>query len=266
METIFKKIYKTTDYSKFHFYPYNRDIDRGHVENLKKSILRDNRMHLEEIIVVQKEDKFFIHDGQHRFIVCKELKLPVIFAINEKPTEISMIDSQIHLNWSLKDCLKYYCVKEFPEYLKFKSIMETQKIPFHAFFALLGTHKFENSKLFRQGNLKVPQKAESFARNSLDARESIVEKYGAGPEGGQKLYRRDFLLALYWFYKNYPECSNKLFNSLKDSFSKISAKATQEDYEKECIKLYNLVAGRKKGLTHPVDEAKKNGKNITNSD
>lgn len=64
---------KTYDYNMFKFLEYNREID--HEKNIEKSFLEIGELPI-PIIVNEKNE---IIDGQHRFMVCKKLNLPVFY-------------------------------------------------------------------------------------------------------------------------------------------------------------------------------------------
>ena len=67
---------ETKDYGKFTFLTANRPIHRGHVNKLKKSLTEYGFLDSQPITVTPD---FRIIDGQHRFIACKEMGLPVKF-------------------------------------------------------------------------------------------------------------------------------------------------------------------------------------------
>ena len=60
-------IYETRDYKAFSFITGNRNINKSHLEKLRKSMME---MLIPIPIVVN--EKLQIIDGQHRYMICKE--------------------------------------------------------------------------------------------------------------------------------------------------------------------------------------------------
>lgn len=68
-------VHVTMDYGKFRFIDGNRDVT--HLTNLRKSI-KNHGWYRQPILV---NERFEIIEGQHRFMVCKELELPIEYII-----------------------------------------------------------------------------------------------------------------------------------------------------------------------------------------
>lgn len=66
----------TYDYDKFKFYEHNR-VPKSYA-TLKKSIKENDMTSSQRILV---DEDYYIIDGQHRFLVCKELGLPIYYSI-----------------------------------------------------------------------------------------------------------------------------------------------------------------------------------------
>lgn len=258
MTTSYQKIHQETNYSKFHFFEENRKVRSCHVNKLKESIVKDNRMHLHPIICVKTDVGMAIIDGQHRYEACKSLNIPVHYVINENPDDISMIDDQISLQWKFEDYLKYYICKEYPNYIKVKEIMDKYNMPLGVITVMMGTQKTSNGKLFREGKLEVSKKVESFFSHIHLYYEKIKKEY---PKTNQVLYRRNFLHALFWFFRKYGiETFEKVMEKLAAYIESFDYQGSREYYEKELIKTYNKVKGKGVGLIHPSDELKKKTK------
>ena len=88
-----KKIYTTrtinltTDYSSIELMStINRKIKIANVNNIKRSILKNDLTASNPIIVFRnpkKKGKFLVIDGQHRLTACIELGLPIYYVIDE---------------------------------------------------------------------------------------------------------------------------------------------------------------------------------------
>ena len=70
---------QTTDYKKFKIIQGNRALREFHVEYLKKSIMKDNLLYLNPILV---NSDYYVFDGQHRLKVAEDLNLPIFYTIN----------------------------------------------------------------------------------------------------------------------------------------------------------------------------------------
>lgn len=117
----------TTNYEIFKILNYNRPVVPYHVNNLKKSILKQNLLHLKPIIV---NNKMEVIDGQHRLQAAKELGLEVYY-IMENTADVGLLPSlnTNMKNWILPDFHRVY-VKEMqlPEYLKFDEFMKKHNL------------------------------------------------------------------------------------------------------------------------------------------
>lgn len=89
---------KTNDYGKFKFIDGNRDVDK--TASLKKSI-KENGWYRQPILV---NKRFEIIEGQHRFVVCKELRLPIEYIVQEglKAKDCAPLNVG-RRNWAIKD-------------------------------------------------------------------------------------------------------------------------------------------------------------------
>ena len=250
------QIHTTTDYTKFSFFPENRNIRPRHVEKLIKVLRHENRMHLHPIIVQQIGDNLFVKDGQHRYEACKSLNIPIHYLLDDSVKKDTMILDQTQESWDLQDRLHYYVTLGHEEYIKFSSLMKNYEIPFSTLFALLGAHKFQHGKAFKGGTLKVNYKIEAFVMDTHKMRKHVTNQY---PLKKYVLNRRDFICSLYWFYKRYePNRFNHLLEQLVNKICDVPEKASRNTYEHFLINLCNSVKGGfKTHLMHPETLAKK---------
>ena len=70
---------ETMDYSLFKFFESNREVRPSKIKDLKESITAFGYLPNSLILV---DTNFFIIDGQHRFLACLALKLPIKYAIS----------------------------------------------------------------------------------------------------------------------------------------------------------------------------------------
>jgi hypothetical protein len=98
---IIKNGMKTLNYELFKIIETNRPTVEGHVNAIAKSI--ENNGYIEAYPILVNEE-FGIIDGQHRFLACKKLNLPIVFTQIAGHTEKLMIDlNTTSTNWHLLD-------------------------------------------------------------------------------------------------------------------------------------------------------------------
>ena len=118
---------KTTNYEQFKLIRTNREIQNGLVARLKQSIQKIGYIEARPILV---NDKMEIIDGQNRFVACKELGIPIVYAVHRNGTSDNKIIAELNKNqliWRLGDFIhhfaeqgvKYHCVvRDFEEKYK----------------------------------------------------------------------------------------------------------------------------------------------------
>jgi len=97
-------VFVVYDYDVFKTTEGNRNINRLHVERLKKSM---SEYYLVSPIIVN--ENYEIIDGQHRFVAAKELGLPIYFICNHGYglPEVQRLN-QVFRAWSVDDFLEGY--------------------------------------------------------------------------------------------------------------------------------------------------------------
>jgi hypothetical protein len=73
-------IQQTRDYSLFTLLHGNRKLQKNHVNKITMSIDQKNLMDVSPIVV---NEKYEIIDGQHRFMACHNLGIPVTYIMKE---------------------------------------------------------------------------------------------------------------------------------------------------------------------------------------
>jgi hypothetical protein len=111
----------TTDYSRFKFDPLNRSVKKKKLNKLKMSIQRTNG-NLQSVLIDANGN---IIDGQHRFVVCKMLGLPVKYEIKENGYSAEDIIEMNNnsSNWIPGDYAEHHAKQGNPNYqifLKYK--------------------------------------------------------------------------------------------------------------------------------------------------
>lgn len=113
---------ETNDYGKFDFFNQNRPISQGLVERLKKSIHEVGYINGRPVLV---NSRFLILDGQHRFIACKELGLPIIYEIQKGDEDkVILALNTNQKSWSLKEFVNMHAKNGLREYQYLQMIDE----------------------------------------------------------------------------------------------------------------------------------------------
>ena len=114
------QVHTTTDYFMFKTLNGNRDINQLHLTRLKESFKKD---YLTTIIMVN--ENFEIIDGQHRFLICQEFKLPINYIIckNYGLNEVQILNANMK-NWQTVDYVNGYCDLGYKDYMIYRDFVE----------------------------------------------------------------------------------------------------------------------------------------------
>jgi hypothetical protein len=162
-------VYETNDYSMFKTLDGNRDVQKLHVQRLKKSFSEE---YLFSPLIVNEKNE--VIDGSHRLQAASELNLPIRFIICEKYglKEIHRLNTNMK-NWKKEDYLEGYCDLKYPEYLKFRNFMRRfPEFGIGSAEIILTQRLFDNkdyqlnyrsksgapplARIFEEGNLSIP--------------------------------------------------------------------------------------------------------------
>ena len=109
---IFEQVYNTSKQQfetrkgkpsiEFNFFNCNRDLNNKNLKEIRKSII--DKGQLNPITVTS--DKYIV-DGQHRYIVLKELNMPIWYTINNKANKHTIEDmNNARMQWGSQDMIK----------------------------------------------------------------------------------------------------------------------------------------------------------------
>ena len=160
--------YTTKNYDLFKFHPLNRDIDPRHVKKLKADFK------IKYVVnTITMNEKMYIMDGQHRFMVLKELGWPIHYMIHHgmKIEEVSTLNSN-QKSWSWKTFMDFYAKKEqqkFPNdyptmpYNLYQSFHKQYPYPAQILMDLLSGVNFWASplKVFKDGKIEIKDYADA---------------------------------------------------------------------------------------------------------
>ena len=142
-----KSIFRSNDYDKFAFVPINRGINQGNLKNLMKKIAQKGYDDSLSIIVwidnrgiYGNPGQWYILDGQHRLIACRELKKSFAFnfkkfenedtkPVNELKDEIeAYINSDVNNSskkWNVEDSIDSFVKGGHPFYINLRKLKQS---------------------------------------------------------------------------------------------------------------------------------------------
>jgi hypothetical protein len=159
------------------------------------------------------------------------------------------------MSWKIEDHLKYFVTLKYPEYMKISELIKNYKVPLGAVFALLGSQKYEMGKIFKQGKAVVSESIESFLRDTHDF---FTKCINSSSNNRKLLFRRDFITALFWFYRKFPKSFQRMIGKVENTLIEFPLQSPRVAYEKLFILNYNKVKPKgEKGLVHPFSEKRR---------
>lgn len=107
-------IKETKDYEQFKLIDENRNLNRNHINKIKDSITEFGYVASNPILVNHNNE---IIDGQHRFVACKEMGLPVYYIVEDGlPSKALLSLNTTQKSWSLEDYINYWATKGYSSY------------------------------------------------------------------------------------------------------------------------------------------------------
>ena len=184
------QVHTTKDYFLFKSIDGNRNKNLLHINRLKKS-MADN--YLFTVIIVN--EKYEIIDGQHRFDVIKELKLPLnyITCKGYGLNEVHILN-QNSKTWNADDYLAGYVNLGYSNYLEYKKFKDKYQFGHNECMAMLsgvstgGGSLFEN---FKDGKFKVSHLKEAYHK---------AEKLWMFKDIYEDFKRRSFVYAMLYLF------------------------------------------------------------------
>src|SRR5574338_82987 len=120
------KIQTTKQYDLFKIRETNRQIKQKSVDKLIDSINNYGYLSFFPIIV---DKEMNIIDGQHRFMACKKMDIPISYTIYDGYDSENLMCNvnNTQSSWKQGDYLDYYCKLGYPEYIKLKNVLDKYK-------------------------------------------------------------------------------------------------------------------------------------------
>jgi hypothetical protein len=176
------KIEKTTKYDIFKVVNGNRALNRGHIKNLAVSVMRNNLLEFNPIIVNKKME---VIDGQHRLEVAKNNGLPIYYVISETSTlnDVQSLNSAQKV-WCMQDYIDSFIEQGNDNYVVLDLFIKTYELPVSTCVSLLGGHNGGRESFamlqFKRGEFIVTsmKTAEEYAHKINDVRTFCEKSIG----------------------------------------------------------------------------------------
>lgn len=230
MNTI--QVHTTTDYSLFKFINGNRDVNQLHLTRLKESIKKN---HLITIVMVNQN--FEIIDGQHRFLICQELRLPINYIIvkNYGLNEVQILNANMK-NWTIVDYVNGYCDLGFKDYEIYREFINEYGFTNQVALSLLsgeficGTSEISISTKFKEGKFKI---------NDLNNSKKMADKIMMIEPYYKGFLRRSFIYALIGMFKNENFEFTEFLAKLKQQPTTLQDCTSTSQYKSLIEEIYN---------------------------
>lgn len=171
MRTSEKKSSK--NYEWFKFLANNRKLSKKHLFNLSKQF--DKYGNITEISPITVNNHGFIIDGQHRFMICKQLGLDVFYNEVEVDKEITPAINSNQKPWTALDYISFFAAYK-PEYEILNRFIGKNEINFPVASAALFPGKSRSNiyDSLRTGQLEVSEVLDE-AQKRIDIIHEITE-------------------------------------------------------------------------------------------
>lgn len=161
------KIYSTKDYSQFKGVAGNRPVNMRHVNDLTASILRNNMLPQNPIIVNKNKE---ILDGQHRLKVAEANRLTIYYTVSEhgELEEVQQLNANVK-PWTTQDYLASYISVGKQAYIEFQEFIQQYQLSIEGGFILLtGDNSARVYRNFKSGKFEFTQEQMEQARDKAD--------------------------------------------------------------------------------------------------
>jgi uncharacterized protein YggU (UPF0235/DUF167 family) len=230
------QIQKTTKYDLFKVVKGNRTLNKGHLNNLSVSVMQNNLLEYNPIIVNKRME---VVDGQHRLEVAKRNGLPIYYVVAEKSNlnDVQSLNSAQKI-WGMQDYIDSFIAKGNENYEVLDLFIKTYELPVSTSVSLLSGHGGgrEHAVLqqFKRGEFVVTtmRAGEDFANKINDIR--IFCEKGVGTSAY-------FIRACISIHKK--NTFNKAFSheQLVKKFGVWKKKITRFGAEKDYLRLFEEV-------------------------
>ena len=224
------KLYKTDDYDKFNFIASNRNVSEFHVREIMEEIQR-NDLTVENPVKIN--EAFDIIEGQHTFLACKRLNIPVIYRFtNMMDSDIGLFNS-VQKSWTYTDVLNHFCVKGYDDYKTLYEFYKRYPYPISTLVILFtGENTNKVLKDFRRGDFIITQ--------NVDGVQRILNQLTEFKQFDDKVYRHKTFVLAYFDILTHPDFEHEKFvhklSVIPERFSKCN---NQKDYVRMVEDIFN---------------------------
>lgn len=234
-------IQKSQDYDQFSFLDSNREINRGHVENIKQAFEDyGNFTRVQPILV---NENLEIIDGQHRFTACVERGEPVYYTVAPglRIAEARKMNI-LQKGWGLEDYATSFAKENNDSYQRYLQLVD--EFGFGHSTTILYAIGREYSgvyKEFREGGFELSEE------QLIGAQERLGKLADVGvlvPFVREKAFTRAFLKAIN--VEGYDHA--RMLRKLELHQQLLERKASPEDYLRLIEDIYNHQMGESRRL------------------
>lgn len=135
------KVYYSKNYKLFTSVNGNRDIIKSKVASIVNDIFNDtDLLRYYPILVIEKDGKLWIIDGQHRFAASIETRSNVWYILAEEFTLLQIAKANANIShWKAGDYLNLYIKTGNKNYIILDAYLKKTKFPFSKALLLLST-------------------------------------------------------------------------------------------------------------------------------
>lgn len=235
------QVHTTTDYFLFKSIEGNRNKNLLHINRLKDSM---TEKYLFTVIIVN--ENYEIIDGQHRFEVIKELKLPMNYIICDGYglNEVHLLN-QNSKNWNSDDYLEAYCNLKYPHYLNYAIFKDRYKLGHSVCMAIASNIASGANTAHVKDFYKGEFVFKDFKKSCRLAEK--IEILGQYYDGNK---RRSFVLAMLQLFKNDNFEFTELLQKLKTQPTALVDCSNTTQYISLIEEIYNYRRKVKVGLRY----------------
>ena len=225
-------IFQTTNYSQFKIRTDNRPINQSNVQKLVKSFEI-----MGQKIPIKVDSKMQVLDGQHRLKACVQLKMPVVFIVDDEnmsTSEIAQLQATAS-KWTFADYAHSFATDEnLVDYRLYRNFCTTYtEFPHSTAILMLGNLRASGGnadQMFKAGKFKV--KSFSKARDVAETLRKMSVYY--------KNYNRKGFVSSIIVMMNHKDFSEeRLFRKLPKRCKEIHDFSKTEDYLDTLQSIYN---------------------------
>jgi hypothetical protein len=159
----------TKNYDMFEFMTANRSINRTHVNKLKKSLAEYGFLSSQPITVTHDMK---VLDGQHRFIACKEMGIPIKYEIVDlKKMDNILVDlNNTQKKWNVSDYVVYYSQQGNSHYTRLLQLSGEYNISISAVCSIAGdcVQGGKDTDIIKAGNFKFPDYEQGIVEGKIE--------------------------------------------------------------------------------------------------